>query len=425
MFTSFLPLAALACVALAVVNASEVSSLKQELASAKNQVAKAERLVKRTYTYKPENGEVRHKRAIFRRRKSRWEAEVKSLQAELDSAAPSSSSAAATTVAVWTTQATSSSQVAASSSTTSAAAASSTTEATVAATTTRSAPTTSRLVTSVRTTSTTTAAGTTTSAASSSSTTSADSSSSTKYPQGVKGQKKGLGSNSADLSKAFDLVWWYGWSIQPNGTLSDSVDWSPMCWSDASGEDFAEAAPKWVEKGSKYLLGFNEPDYPYPQADMTIDESVSAWKKYMSPLADSGAYLVSPAVTNGGDPMGLTYLQGFFDACPTCYKETAAINLHWYDSATNVAYFKNYLTNAASQFNRSVILSEFRGSGTLAEQTTFLETVLPWMEDQPFILRYAAFGDFVTGEKDADGNLLDFVDADGNLLALGQTYNSL
>jgi hypothetical protein len=58
------------------------------------------------------------------------------------------------------------------------------------------------------------------------------------------------------------------------------------------------------------------------------------------------AKLVSPAVTNGAAPMGLAWLDSFFAACSGCQIDAVAI--HIYDSATNIAYFKNYISSGAS-----------------------------------------------------------------------------
>ena len=38
------------------------------------------------------------------------------------------------------------------------------------------------------------------------------------------------------------------------------------------------------------------------------------------------------------------------------------------------------------------LTSQFMGSGTVAEQQEFLDYVIPWLEEAPFIERYAAQG---------------------------------
>lgn len=96
-------------------------------------------------------------------------------------------------------------------------------------------------------------------------------------------------------------------------------------WNDNPGNWFTNAQAA-LDSGSTHLLGFNEPDL-VGQADMTIPETVQAWKTYMSPFYGK-AKLVSPAVTNGGFPMGRDYLKHFFGNCTVCYEQTSAVALH-------------------------------------------------------------------------------------------------
>lgn len=66
-----------------------------------------------------------------------------------------------------------------------------------------------------------------------------------------------------------------------------------------------------------------------------------------------------------------------------------------YDAAWNTGYFTNYLSSTYAEFGIPIWLTEFAGSGTVAEQQTFFKYYLPWLEAQPFIFRYAAFGESV------------------------------
>lgn len=47
------------------------------------------------------------------------------------------------------------------------------------------------------------------------------------------------------------------------------------------------------------------------------------------------------------------------------------------------------MQEAYTRFGKPIWLTEFAGSGTVAEQQAFFATVLPWMEKQLFIERYA------------------------------------
>jgi hypothetical protein len=92
---------------------------------------------------------------------------------------------------------------------------------------------------------------------------------------------------------------------------------------------------------------FNEPDHAQ-QAHMSPAVAAAEWKKYIQPYAGK-VQLVSPAVTNGPAPMGIAWLDNFFKACQGCRVDAVAI--HIYDSATNIQYFKNYITAGTYTFS--------------------------------------------------------------------------
>ncbi|BGP20512.1 hypothetical protein JCM10213_007670 [Rhodosporidiobolus nylandii] len=343
---------------------TSLASLKKELAAAQSQEAKAVRLVKRAKTYK--TASAQHKIAVFTKRQQKWAKEASELEKSIRKLSHKAAATATRTAKpTWSASKKPSSSHPSS---------------------------TSRMVTSSRPSATKTATKTPT-------------------PTSKKG-KKMLGYNDAQLLRNFGLVSAYSWASEPDGALNKGVEFVPMLWSGNSPGDWATVARQQIAAGAEYLLGFNEPDMSLDVggSDMTVAESVAAWKKYMSPLA-SKAKLISPAVSNGGSPSGLTYLAEFFENCPQCYNETEAIALHWYDSATNIDYFKNYFIDAYKQFKKPIWITEFAGSGTVEEQTKFFKTVVGWMDDQPWIQRYGAFAG-------------TFVEADGSLTDLGKAYNN-
>ncbi|KAK9898541.1 glycoside hydrolase family 128 protein [Cystobasidium minutum MCA 4210] len=230
-------------------------------------------------------------------------------------------------------------------------------------------------------------------------------------------KKKGVSYNDLKYTKLFGngIAWAYNWYSAPNGDLTTNVEFTPMLWSNATDLTTIWANNVKAEKarGGTHLLGFNEPDLP-GQADMTVAQSVANWKKYMEPYKVDFK-LVSPAVTNGGSPMGVAYMKNFIGNCTGC--QIDAVALHWYDAAWNTGYFFNYLNDAIKAFApRPIWLTEFRGSGTAAEQIKFIQTVVPWLEQQPGIERYALFGLF-EGTA-ADGNMI----TNGVLNEVGVAY---
>ena len=84
--------------------------------------------------------------------------------------------------------------------------------------------------------------------------------------------------------------------------------------------------------------------------------AAAGYKTYMNPFAGK-ARLGAPAVTNGGSPMGLTWLKGFMDACSADCK-IDFVPIHWYDSATNAANFKKHVQNAHDQTGKPIWITE-------------------------------------------------------------------
>jgi hypothetical protein len=150
---------------------------------------------------------------------------------------------------------------------------------------------------------------------------------------------------------------------------------------------------------------------------MDVSASVSAWKTYMQPYAGQ-VRLGAPAVTNGGAPMGLTYLTNFLSSCTGCQVDFCPI--HWYDSATNIGYFKWYLDQAHTACGgKPIWITEFGASGSEADISTFLKTVLPWLDSLDYVERYAYFYDGAS----TDGTYL--VNAAGTARStIGEIFNS-
>jgi hypothetical protein len=156
------------------------------------------------------------------------------------------------------------------------------------------------------------------------------------------------------------------------------------------------------------VVGFNEPDHSQ-QANLDYTTAASAYKQYITNNFSGKVKLVSPSVTNGGAPMGLTYLSNFLGQCSDCGIQ--AINLHWYDSSSNIDYFKSYISGAYEQFKLPIWLTEF--GTTDGNDQAFLDQALPWLASQAYVERYAYF-------MAEDGKLL----SGSQLSAAGQTYAS-
>lgn len=165
--------------------------------------------------------------------------------------------------------------------------------------------------------------------------------------------------------------------------------WGPLPVHTAHWNSNADAA---IAAGSTHLLGFNEPDLA-EQANLTPEQAAETWNEYMEPYAGK-AKLGSPAVCNGDGPVGLTWLSRFLETCSSCTIDFVAI--HWYGLASDagVGYFKEHVGKAVQAAQgRPVWITEFKPDGSPEEQASWMEQVLPWLDDQSQsgVERYAYF----------------------------------
>ncbi|KAK2742300.1 hypothetical protein FQN55_007969 [Onygenales sp. PD_40] len=208
--------------------------------------------------------------------------------------------------------------------------------------------------------------------------------------------KRGLAYNNAALlapfaSKRSSFSWAYNWAGSVGGDLF-GTEFVPMLWGRNGFNAWKTAADASLAAGTHHLLAFNEPDLP-AQANMSPVEAAAAYQRYMNPYAGR-ARLGSPAVTNGASPYGLTWMGQFFAACSgNCHVDFLVV--HWYDGAEHASYFKKHI-EAAVAFARQhgiskIWITEFQGTGSDAAQVAFLKDVLPWLDANDGVERYAYF----------------------------------
>ncbi len=126
----------------------------------------------------------------------------------------------------------------------------------------------------------------------------------------------------------------------------------------------------------------------------------------------SQAYLGGPAVE--GNANGLAWLQTFVTECEALGCNIDFFPVHWYDSATNFGWLETFLGEApAIAGTRNLALTEFEGSGTLAQQEAFLAQALPYLDSTTWVSHYAWFW---AGDAGTSGSL---VNSNGSPSALG------
>ncbi|KAF7940359.1 uncharacterized protein EAE98_000486 [Botrytis deweyae] len=239
------------------------------------------------------------------------------------------------------------------------------------------------------------------------------------YSSSSSGGKRGVAYNTADYVKQFTgsskVAWAYNWGSSPDGLSASGIEFVPLLWglkSTFTGA-WSAAASSAIASGSTHLMSFNEPDLS-TQANIGASDAAAGYKTYMQPFAGK-AKLGAPAVTNGASPMGLTWLKSFLSSCSDCTIDFVCI--HWYDSASNVAYFKQYVQDAyTAGGNRPLWITEFQASGSTDEQNAFMKEVLPWLDASTMVDRYAWFM-----ADTAAGGLMSSTSA---LSTLGNTFKT-
>lgn len=203
--------------------------------------------------------------------------------------------------------------------------------------------------------------------------------------------KRGLPYNNGTLANLFSgysqVTWAYNWGYDRIGA-SDSFDFSPMLWGLPNAPN-----PQWTAAveaaGVKEILGFNEPDLG-SQSNINPSDAAAGYLEFMQPFADQ-VRIGTPAVTNGPPPnMGIGWMDQFVANCSTCTLDFVAI--HWY-SNNDPEGFKSHVQQFY-KYNRPIWITEFAASGSEQDQISFLQTVLPWLDSQPLVERYAYFGTF-------------------------------
>jgi hypothetical protein len=230
------------------------------------------------------------------------------------------------------------------------------------------------------------------------------------------GSKRGVAYNDASLLSGFtsgssQVSWAYNWGDTSSGLTG--LEYVPMLWGLGSHTNgWTAAATNAIAAGSTALLTFNEPDLS-SQSNIDYETAAQGFMDNVQQFAGK-ARLGAPAVTNGGAPMGLTYMQNFLGACKTKGCTIDFVCIHWYNGGT-ADDFKTYVQNAYTQSgNLPVWITEFQAPGDTAEQIAFLQEVIPWLDSQSFVEKYAYF-------MASDGILLS---AGSTLSTLGETFAS-
>jgi len=206
--------------------------------------------------------------------------------------------------------------------------------------------------------------------------------------------KRGAAYNDAStisvLSNSGKVPWAYNWWSSPGGRMPSGVEYVSMLWGQKAFGNWATDIEAALSSGTTHIMGFNEPDEP-SQSNLSPTDAVNYYKQYITPYKDR-ASLGSPGVTNGANGMGLDWLSSFLSTCGgSC--GLSFLTIHWYADASLVDYFKQHVTQAIALANQhniaEVWITEFGTTG--GDASAFLGEVLPWLDSQSGVGRYAYF----------------------------------
>jgi len=222
------------------------------------------------------------------------------------------------------------------------------------------------------------------------------------------------------------VVWWYNWGNQGS---SSPIEFVPMIWGSKSLNDS-------IPGGSKYLLGFNEPNFT-AQSNLTPPQAAADWPTVQGKAQALGIPTVGPGLNfcgSASDPSQCSdpsitdpysWLKAFFADCNGC--EVDHIAVHWYncDLPSLQAYIEGNTNSGGTlegfaQFGKPIWLTEFSCDGThsVADQKAYMQTAIPYLERSTIVYRYSWFS------ADPIPNAV-LMNADGSLTDLGNTYVSL
>ena len=245
------------------------------------------------------------------------------------------------------------------------------------------------------------------------------------------GNKRGIlasGSDQDALVSAFDnsskITWLCNWYSAPPPNLGSHIEFVPQDYGKESNTapkyEWTTNAKQAIAKGAKYFLGFGEPEAPDTatmHTNMDPQDAVTLYMKDLQPYAEQGIKVGAPAVLQP-DP-DLAWLKQFLSLCDSAGCKYDFIAIHWVWSATpaeRVQDFKDTINNATALANgKKVWVDNFQASGTNEEQQQWLSQVLPWLEDNDSVERYA----YVSPSRSTGTG---FLNADGSMSSLGEFY---
>ena len=255
------------------------------------------------------------------------------------------------------------------------------------------------------------------------------------FTGGVKGEKRGIvfvdGIAEMDALVKYAMaspnIHWLGnyFSAPPGGI--DGPNPHPafipqMYGRQSQGSEWDTNAARAVKNGDKYFLSFGEPGTPNAKNYVDAEAGAQLYMSQMQPYTKQGVTIGAPGSL--GADADINWNTAFLCACQKLGCDIGFQAGHWFDHA---APLEQQLARAKGTIEDYIIMAKGKpvwfdniwARGTAAEQTAFMDALVPWLEDNPAIMRYG----FVP--MDGDASYGDPYTSGGSPTPLGEHFASL
>ena len=224
------------------------------------------------------------------------------------------------------------------------------------------------------------------------------------FSASAKSEKRGVSENQFSMGSMLEalepgVTWYYNWANTPGKGYENQVidfegiEFVPMCWNAHYNADAIREYCK-THPQTKYLLGFNEPNFT-AQANMTPQQAAEEWPKVKALADELGLKLVAPALNYSPNPP-------YTDPLRWMDEFVALVGLDAFDYTAvhnygGLGVMQTIAGNFHDRYGKDVWVTEFcywpgeSGYVAPATQIDSMAETLKWLETTPWIFRYAWF----------------------------------
>ncbi|PWN92907.1 hypothetical protein FA10DRAFT_263644 [Acaromyces ingoldii] len=191
------------------------------------------------------------------------------------------------------------------------------------------------------------------------------------------------------------VKWIHHWENAVVPQVEGKLDYVPMYWGPKKAGKWNDRK-KWINKHKpNYILAQNEPDVP-GQANLSPKQAASEWIKELRHYQKKGIKISSPQIV-----YDIKWMDSFMKHLKQHGAKPDFMAVHWYGSWKDTAKLKKYIKRVHKRYNLPVWVSEYgvtqKSHGSQSQVSHFHSKVDRWMDSQPYVHRYAAFGCYAYG----------------------------